>query len=237
MSDRWTDRLSEYLDGELSGAERVELEAHLAGCPECVAALDELRRVMARAGSLEDRPPAADLWPDIAARIGAGAPATAAPVDLAARRAAKRGGLRERRLSFSLPQLAAASIALMVLSAGAAWLVSTPGGRIESPAARSAAGGATTVSAVPAVAPGVANYDAAVAELERVIEERRDELDPATVRAIEENLLIIDRAIAQAQRALSADPVSIYLNEHLTATMRQKLEFLQRAAQMAGAVS
>ncbi len=57
------------------------------------------------------------------------------------------------------------------------------------------------------------------------------------MRAIEENLLIIDRAIAQAQRALSADPVSIYLNEHLTATMRQKLEFLQRAAQMAGAVS
>ncbi len=32
MNDQWTDRLSEYLDGELADAERVALEAHLASC-------------------------------------------------------------------------------------------------------------------------------------------------------------------------------------------------------------
>jgi anti-sigma factor RsiW len=29
------DRLSDYLDGELEEAERLQVEAHLAGCDEC----------------------------------------------------------------------------------------------------------------------------------------------------------------------------------------------------------
>ena len=78
---------------------------------------------------------------------------------------------------------------------------------------------------------------AAIAELERTLLASREQLDTATVRVIEENLWIIDRAIAQAQRAISQDPASAYLHEHLAVTMRQKLEFLRQAAQMAGAVS
>ena len=42
MSDRWTDRLSEYLDGGVEAAERAELEAHLADCEECAATLEQL---------------------------------------------------------------------------------------------------------------------------------------------------------------------------------------------------
>ena len=63
MKDQWTDRLSEYLDGELGAAERAALEGHLATCAECGATLAELRRVVARARALDDRPPTADLWP------------------------------------------------------------------------------------------------------------------------------------------------------------------------------
>ncbi len=93
---------------------------------------------------------------------------------------------------------------------------------------------------MPAVAPAslaMPSYDAAVAELEQVIDDTRDQLDTATVRVIEENLMKIDRAIAQAQRALAQDPASVYLSEHLAATMQQKLEFLRRTARLAGAVS
>ena len=35
MTDQWNDRLSEYIDDELTPAERVELEAHLATCRDC----------------------------------------------------------------------------------------------------------------------------------------------------------------------------------------------------------
>src|ERR687896_254863 len=103
MSDQWTDRLSEYLDGELKGSERAFLEAHLERCEDCQETLAGLRRVIVRARSLEDRPPAADLWAGVAERIGAPARAAVVPI--------------RRRFTFSLPQLLAAGIALAVLSA------------------------------------------------------------------------------------------------------------------------
>ena len=49
MSDQWTDRLSEYLDGELKGSERALLEAHLERCDDCQETLAGLRRVVMRA--------------------------------------------------------------------------------------------------------------------------------------------------------------------------------------------
>ena len=39
MTDQWTDRLSEYLDGELLTGERTALEEHLVGCAACRATL------------------------------------------------------------------------------------------------------------------------------------------------------------------------------------------------------
>ena len=37
------DELIAYLDGELDAKERARVEAHLARCPACAAALEELR--------------------------------------------------------------------------------------------------------------------------------------------------------------------------------------------------
>ncbi len=110
--DRWTDRLSEYLDNELDGAERAALELHLASCPACAGALDELRAVIAAAGALEDTPPERDLWAGIAVRL---AP-TAEPAVISLPE-------RRRRFSFTLPQLAAAGIAVVALSSTLVWLV------------------------------------------------------------------------------------------------------------------
>ncbi|MGD2216139.1 MAG: anti-sigma factor [Gemmatimonadales bacterium] len=230
MSDQWIDRLSEYLDGELSAGERQELEVHLAECEECAATLEQLRRVIERAKALGDKPPATDLWSRIAERIGA-APGEGEVADLEAHRRNRSVRLRQRRLTFSLPQLAAASIALMVLSAGTAWMVSRTGVAEEQAPSQAAA------QPAPAAEFTASSYDAAIAELERIIDENRDKLDTATVRVIAENLMIIDHAIVQAQRALAQDPASEYLNEHLAATKRQKLDFLMRAAEMTGAVS
>src|SRR5207248_8594384 len=109
MKDQWTDRLSQYLDGELAAPERTTLEAHLASCDVCRTTLEELRRVATNARALDDRPPAADLWPAVAARIGLSPREQARPV--------------VRRFSFTVPQLAAASVVLALLSAGAPWLV------------------------------------------------------------------------------------------------------------------
>jgi anti-sigma factor RsiW len=209
--DPWTDRLSEYLDGELADGERRELERHLAGCAGCTAVLDELRWVVARARALDDRPPANDLWPGIAAMIGAPRP--------------------RRRFVFSVPQLAAAGIALMLLSGGTVWTLLHRG---PTPAVAARPAAAVTPTLVPVALRGVdsaaQSYDRAVQDLQKVLEAGRGRLDTTTVRVLEQNLKLIDRAIADARRAVQADPASAYLNEYLMRTMQRKVELLRNAA-------
>jgi anti-sigma factor RsiW len=211
MSDRWMERLSEYLDGELPASDRAALEAHLEICNDCSALLGELRRVVDRARVVEEYAPRRDLWPGIASRIGA-TPA-----------ASPRIG---RRWSFSLPQLAAAAILLMTLSGGSVWLLrSSVPPRVAGPIASMATPVASNASNSASQ-----SYAAAVADLERVLAAGRGQLDTTTVRVIEQNLAAIDQAIAQAQRALLADPANLYLNTHLAETMRRKLDLLRQAA-------
>src|SRR4029077_6814953 len=71
VHEEWTDKLSEYLDGELSADEHRTVEAHLRGCADCAAVLADLKRIVARAqqAGAVARPPSADLWDGIAARI------------------------------------------------------------------------------------------------------------------------------------------------------------------------
>jgi len=223
MSDPWAARLSDYLDGDLSDAERRALERHLNACPTCTAALDELARVVERARELPGQPPAADLWPGIAARIGPGAP----PLPVAP--AGKR-----RRWSFSFPELAAACLAAAVVSGGGVWFLASrsPGSPIPTQP--------VAVSPLPSLAQPAAaerKYDAAVADLERVVEQGRGTLDTTTVRVIERNLALIDRAITDARRALAADPGNTYLNAHLARTMRRKIDLLRQAATIVAARS
>jgi hypothetical protein len=227
MTDTWTDRLSEYLDGELLAEERTALESHLRHCVACGAALADLKRIVRRAGALDDRPPERDLWPGIAARIGV--PAAVSKVA-----ETRLAGRTPRRWAFSLPQLVAAGIALMALSGAAAWLLHPTGPALV-----------LTHQPAPVVVPVAAgsarpaerSYDIAVAELQQVLAQNRGRLDTTTVRVIEQNLATIDRAIAQAQRALAVDSANIYLNSHLAETMRRKLELLRQAAALVSAVS
>lgn len=231
MSEHWTERLSEYLDGELSAQEEAALERHVETCSECAGALRDLREVVARASALEDRPPAKDLWTGIAARIGVGGDVAGDVVPL-------RPRLIARRFSFSLPQLIAAGIVLVLLSAGTVWRLRSGASPNAPILATDTAGAPGSGDAVPVLAaPWAPRYNAAVADLERVLAERRDQLDPKTVRVLEENLRIIDRAIERSRQALAADPTNPYLNEHLAETMRSKIELLRRATTIATAAT
>ena len=223
MTDQWTERLSEYLDHELSPAERSELESHLKTCAVCREILEELRGVVAGAGRLEDREPDVDLWPGVREAIG-----SRKVVELDSRRQPAR------RFSFSLPQLVAAAATLVLLSGGAAWFLSQPDpgqgsvASIEMP---------TPVEAQPVSFDRKGRADSAITELERILQEESGRLDTATVRILTQNLALIDRAIGQARKALESDPSNPYLNDHLARTMRKKIEVLRRAADLAQVAS
>ena len=177
--------------------------------------------LLAAVTGLRDRPPAADLWPGIEAR-------------LADKPSASVVSFTPKRLvSFTLPQLAMAATLLIAVSAGVSWLalgprpVSVP---VE-PAIRA------VVEPDGAVQPDIqrasfadAQYDAAVADLERILRDESQRLDPQTVMVIERNLRAIDEAIRESRAALDADPANTYLNSHLADARRRKLELLRRAA-------
>jgi hypothetical protein len=213
MTDKWTDRLSEYLDDELTPDERRQIEAHLGECRECSAALGELRAVMGRASALPARPPATDLWTDIEPRLEARA--AVVPFDSA----------RHRRFSFTLPQLVAAGLALMVMSGGGVWVLNH-GGRATSmpPLAASTEPGVVPASLTDP------HYDEAIADLQQALQAGRSQLDPGTIKVLETNLDAIDTAIEQSQRALTQDPANVYLNTHLADARQRKLALLRRAA-------
>ena len=90
LFDPWTDRLSEYLDGELDAGERAALDEHLRHCAGCRRVLADLREVKRRAAALRDRDPRPELWTEIATRIGApGVELPSESDELAARRRRK----------------------------------------------------------------------------------------------------------------------------------------------------
>ncbi len=221
MNDQWTNRLSEYIDGELDNTERAALEAHLSTCGQCYATLGELRQVVARAKTLEDTPPAKDLWVGIRAGLTPGRRLVVSRDTTPAR----------RRFSFTVPQLLAASIALVLLSGGGAWLALRHGPtNAPEPIA-------VTRPPNTRVASWTGSTDIAIGELQAALTLNEKRLDSTTVRIVRKNLAIIDRAIAEARIALRNDPGNAYLNLHLADTMRRKVELLRRVNDMAAARS
>jgi anti-sigma factor RsiW len=227
--DNWTDRLSEYIDGELTQDEAEQLEAHLLECLDCGHTLGQLQAVVGRAAQVIDRPPHADLWPAIAASIAEQKTIRTTP----------------RRVSFSVPQLAAASVVLMLLSGGSMYLMlsrqadapvvaATEQTQAPATSRQVAARAPVTTREVierpaPVESPAADNYSVAITEMEQALAVSRTQLDTATVRIIESNLKAIDTAINEARLALARDPGNSYLNRYLDQTMQKKVQLLRRA--------
>ena len=233
MHEEWTDKLSDFLDGELTPDDARAVEAHLRGCAECAAVLEDLKRVVARAreAGAVSRPPQADLWAGIAARIDDRSASTIVTFE------------PRRRVSFTLPQLAAAAAILIAISGGVAWQTAE---RLAGGSSEASRPSQADVSSAPTVEPERAvpaddvqvaavsladpQYDAAVADLEKAVKQGRGRLDENTIAIVEHNLQIIDQAIEQARQALAADPANNYLSSHLFEARRRKLDLLRRAA-------
>ena len=231
MTEHWTKRLSDYIDEELSPAERDACEAHLLACAECREVLGELRVIVAEARELPDDEPVRDLWTGIQPRLDT--------PPLSIERSPARAPVRRRVFALSVPQLAAAALACAVIGGGGAMLASGSFGSGTTPLPPVAAGRPTGAppATLAAMLPGEAAYDHAVADLRAVLEAGKGRLKPETIAVLEENIATIDRAIERSRKALEADPGNAYLNAHVQAAMRRKLEVLRRAADLVSAES
>lgn len=73
-------------------------------------------------------------------------------------------------------------------------------------------------------------YGKDIAMLQRIVSQRKTQLDSSTVAIIEKNLQIIDAAIERSRAALAKDPTSLLLSEQLTHALDKKVELLRTAA-------
>jgi anti-sigma factor RsiW len=183
MSDTWSERLSEYLDGSLTPAEARALERHLPECEGCRTALAELRSVQLRLSS---------------------DPVTQADQPTELEWVAIRRSIAPARRRWLVPAALAASLIGMAVMGGLFLR------RLESPE--------------PA-----ALYLQAAADLEALLRDNASRLRPETVKALQESMTQIDTAVAQAERALRADPANDYLTRYLGELHQARMMTLRQA--------
>lgn len=123
--------------------------------------------------------------------------------------------------------LAAAAVLLIAVSSVLTVLLTRPA---HAPVGRSTSVQPATVELV-----GLEAYRTEIATMQAALREHRAQLAPETVRILEENLSIIDRAIQEARQALASDPQSTTLNELLRSAYQRKLDLLKQAARSSAA--
>lgn len=125
-----------------------------------------------------------------------------------------RARTRPRPVLFQL----AAAIALIAISSAVTWFMVRK----------------TAAPVIVAVAPVDHSELARLARAGDIMEEGlgSSALAPETRAVLQRNLVVIDSAIAECQRALDADPGSPVLAGLLRTAHRQRVEFLQQAARL-----
>ena len=69
-----------------------------------------------------------------------------------------------------------------------------------------------------------------IVQLQSVLSQRRAQLDPETVKVVEDNLNVIDMAVKRARAALSKDPASGFLTRQLDNALQKKVDLLRTVA-------
>jgi negative regulator of sigma E activity len=213
-----TERLSAFVDGELSASEAAAVRAHAAGCPACSAALADLRALVTNARALEAPEPPPTLWPSIE-------------------------GALERRERFAWLSIAhwrpftvgalAGAVAVLLVIVALPVLRARPGGHTASPLPETAA---AAVAADPLLHEAEAEFAQAAAAYERSIEKLRALLARAEVRwspqertRMAERLARLDETIARSRELARRTPGDSAGNEQLFAAYQQKIAFLAAA--------
>jgi len=200
----------------------------------------ELRKVLG--GLPRQASPPRDLWGGIEARIretqrgGAERP-------LGQGDSAGPGGgfrlLRAMGRPLGWGQALAAGLVLALVSSGGIWLAlrgpqlpldSGPPAVVEQGAESSGARWAGAGEAFQ-------EYDLAVGDLRRILEEAGDVLEPGTVSTLEESLRAVEQALEESREALAADPSAEVFTRLLSGNLRRKVNVIRQAVATAVSVS
>jgi anti-sigma factor RsiW len=251
------ERLGDYLEGALDDSSAAAIELHLSGCAPCRALVADFERITRSAAALPELTPSHDLWPAIAQRIQAPVADLRAHASRRRDTVATSSWRRWRTGAMAAGLVGMTAVTTYLVSGRTAApavadravtdsaLVAPPPSlaatAIDTPRASSApeaslqrtdAGGAraaTPVTNAPRL-PARETFTSEISTLRGIVSERRDQLDPRTIAILESSISTIDSAIADARRALEADPASRFLSSQLNKALEKKLGLLRTVA-------
>lgn len=156
-------------------------------------------------------------------RMTAALPATVSPVQDLWPAIRARIDSRRARGNLVLPRWALAAAAVLLIAVSSALTV------YFQPAPRGPVGQAPT-----RLIGFEAEYTAASEDLSTALAAARSRLAPETIATIEQNLTVINNALAESRRALAGDPGNAALEQLVVAAWRQKVDLLRRATILSG---
>jgi hypothetical protein len=124
--------------------------------------------------------------------------------------------------------LAAAAVVLIIASSTVTALLL----KRQTPATATAPTSTSNAVSLVALEAADREYARISQELERSLNSRAGEIDPATIKVVRENLVIIDRAIAEARAALEKSPGNTELSRIISTSYRRKIGMLERTLRL-----
>lgn len=251
------ERLGDYLEGALDDSSAAAIELHLSGCAACRALVADFERLTRSAAALPELTPSHDLWPAIAQRIQAPVADLGAHVARRRETAAATSWRRWRTGAMAAGLVGITAITTYLVSGRAtapefaeraitdtavvtppsslvAAAVDTPRASTIPDASLQVSDAGRAAAATPATnaprLPARETFTSEISTLRGIVSERRDQLDPRTIAILESSISTIDSAIADARRALEADPASRFLSSQLNKALEKKLGLLRTVA-------
>lgn len=250
------ENLLDYLEEDLAADRRATLDAHIANCARCTALLRDINAIRADAAQLPAFTASDELWKGIAARIETpvvpmaergSRSRTLRPAWIAIAASllvATTAGVTFLITSRSVAQKLAANApvhaapTVVAQTENSATRIEEKSEPAENVAATRKQAGQENRARLASNARNVAPtgpealYSSEINRLQRVLSERKNQLDPNTVMIVESNLKLIDSAIKRSKAALMKDPASGFLTDQLTKALDKKVELLRTAALM-----
>jgi hypothetical protein len=215
---RSAEDIQALLDGTLGPIRAAELEQHLDGCATCRALEADLRRVRDLAETLGDPAPPDHVWLQIAGRLR------------------QEGRIHDRaepvqshRQQYAWLAIAAA----LVLSVGAALAILVPryldpsAGTAESARQGNAAGSDTVQSGVEDLRQAEKLLQSGVDKLKEGLGSDEGALPKQVTDTLDQNLKILNQAIAESSDAVKKEPQNVAARESLFDALQRKISLLQ----------
>ncbi len=213
--ERYRNAIHELVDGTLGPLRRAELEQHLESCEACRVLLADLRAIAETARSLDALEPPDHAWAEIASR-------------LRSEGRVSRGPSPAHGRNYAIFALAAA---LLLAVSGSLYVLARAGRDTATPPAAPIAdahpaGNAEPADPVQRVAKEMALSEQHFQNAVELVKQSADAAGPETAVVLQNELQVMNKAIAERQAALLANPQNAQANRSYYELLKQKIRFL-----------